>query len=304
MKKINLLFTVIGIIFTMLGTLTVLADDTAEYLQFATNENVEMLQQDSINAENAEDDKNNKIYAYATNKFSYRTNDKTPKKITSYEELVSLNLEPGSNRRNDYLLEQYPRSFFEDNFLYIYYICGTSTVIDYTITKVEEDESYINIEMFERKEESSDAVALHFLFVEADKSLLNKKLKITTTPYSYNITDLYLSDRSGNKIIKPDTNTDFVVNIDIESVESHHYIDLCIVAVYDEKGAFICMECIEDIKKNINDTGRYSFRVPIPETDREIGSVKAFVWDKIFIKRPWLGSMFPLSEMKELTFTQ
>ncbi len=202
-----------------------------------------------------------------------------------------------ANRRNSYLLKKYPESFFEDNFLYIYFVSMTSNILQCTITKSEADDEYINVDMLKRCTEHGDAVRPYFLFVEANKSFINKELNVTTTTSAYDITNLYLSDADGNEIDTTDTNADFIVNMDIVKKEDKVYTDYFIAALYDTDGVLIDTNYVKDIDENTQSSDSFSCKINFSGTNKKIGSIKVFAWS-------FLDKMTPVSDVKTLSLAE
>lgn len=111
--------------------------------------------------------------------------------------------------------------------------------------------------------------------------------------YQYEITGLRITDTSGVAIEKPQKNKSFIVEADITKIAERDDKDYLFVAVYDTDGALIS---IDYVKAKFVADGEYSFGFNIPSQEKNVGSVKAFVWNTF-------NSMEPLSENKILTFT-
>lgn len=111
--------------------------------------------------------------------------------------------------------------------------------------------------------------------------------------HPYQITTLCLKDTSGAVIKKPQKNTSFIIEANVVKTEARDKTDYLFVAVYDTDGALISLDYV---KAKFAVDGECSFGFYIPAQAKNIGSVKAFVWNAF-------DSMVPLAETKILTFT-
>lgn len=112
--------------------------------------------------------------------------------------------------------------------------------------------------------------------------------------YPYEITGLRLTDAGGNEMIAPEQGKSFIVETDIVKTEERNEKDYLFVAVYDESGVLLS---IDYVKAKFAVDGECSFGFNIPAQTKQVGSVKAFVWNTF-------NSMEPLAKTEILTFTE
>lgn len=111
--------------------------------------------------------------------------------------------------------------------------------------------------------------------------------------YLYEITNLSLVTQSGNQIESAPLNESFIAEVEVSKKSESDAKDYIFVAVYDKNGALLN---IDYVKAKFS-AGEYSFGFNIPAQNREIGSIKAFVWNSF-------ESMTPLAEAKTINFSK
>lgn len=105
----------------------------------------------------------------------------------------------------------------------------------------------------------------------------------------YTVNDVKIKDLSGNELEEiPDSS--FYFEINVTKNDNSKNDDSLIIAVYDEKGAFMDLKYMSGTYYQ-NQT--MSFGSMINKTDKKIGKIKAFVWDSI-------SGMHPLSNAMEV----
>ena len=122
-------------------------------------------------------------------------------------------------------------------------------------------------------------------------------VKPTTTPtpipsegYPYVISELSLKTTSGIALNKAPANTGFIVNTKFAKVQKLAETDYIFVAVYDKNGALLSLDYVlADFAENYT----YNVGFYIPPQTKEIGSIKAFIWNTF-------DNMTPLAKSKEL----
>lgn len=111
--------------------------------------------------------------------------------------------------------------------------------------------------------------------------------------YLYDIKNLSILTESETLIVPP-KNKSFIAEVEVnkknESGDSKDYI---IAAVYDKKGMLMHIDYAEANFDTNNDDASFDFN--IPAQSREIGSIKAYVWNDF-------NSMKPLAEAKQFDF--
>ncbi|MDO5397659.1 MAG: GLUG motif-containing protein [bacterium] len=108
--------------------------------------------------------------------------------------------------------------------------------------------------------------------------------------YPYEITDLRITDTNGTEISYPSADTSFIVEADVKKTAERSGKDYLFVAVYDTDGALLSLDYV---KADFAAGYDYSFGFNIPAQGKEIGSVKAYVWNSF-------GSPEPLAEAKRI----
>lgn len=221
-------------------------------------------------------------------------------KVNSYSELT--NLFTANSYEYRFLTEKYNEAFFENNYLFIYYIDKGSSGNVYSAPAI--SESLSGIEMKVNKEYSGDAddIVEWYLLCELDRAFSEKTISVTLTKfgkdvsveYPYQINGLRITNTAGKVIEKVQNNTSFIVEADITKTEDRNEKDYLFVAVYDTDGALISLDYV---KAKFSVDGECSFGFSIPPQEKSVGSVKAFVWNTF-------NSMEPLAENKTLSFTE
>ncbi|MGN0181587.1 MAG: hypothetical protein ACI4DP_04130, partial [Candidatus Ornithomonoglobus sp.] len=110
----------------------------------------------------------------------------------------------------------------------------------------------------------------------------------TMPEYPYEITLLRFTDTNGNEIIVPEQGKSFIVEAGIAKTQERDEKDYLFVTVYDTNGVLLN---IDYVKAKFAVDGECSFGFYVPAQDKEIGSIKAFVWNTF-------NSMQPLAESK------
>lgn len=101
-----------------------------------------------------------------------------------------------------------------------------------------------------------------------------------------------VTDTSGVEIAKPIVNQSFIAEVNIIKTEERNEKDYLFIVVYDTDGALINLDYV---KAKFTVDGECLFGFNIPAQKKEIGSIKAFVWNTF-------NSMEPLAKTKILTF--
>ena len=118
--------------------------------------------------------------------------------------------------------------------------------------------------------------------------------KATIPQYPYTITGLRFVDGTGEEIPKPEQGKSFIIEADILKITERDEKDYFFVAVYDENNTLMSLNYV---KAKFSVDGDCSFGFNIPEQEKSIGSVKAFVWHSF-------SSSELLAEAKTLTVTE
>lgn len=108
--------------------------------------------------------------------------------------------------------------------------------------------------------------------------------------YPYEITNLRITNTNGTEISYPSVDTSFIVEADVKKTAERSEKDYLFVAVYDMDGALLSLDYV---KADFAAGYDYSFGFNIPAQGKEIGSVKAYVWNSF-------GSPEPLAEAKKI----
>lgn len=110
--------------------------------------------------------------------------------------------------------------------------------------------------------------------------------------YPYEIKSLSALSTSGDKLETPPLNTDFMAEVAVYKNEARDTEDYVFVAVYDKNGMLLN---IDYVRSNFAPNYDYSIGFNIPAQNREIGSIKAFVWSGF-------DNAEPLAEAKAVEF--
>ena len=112
--------------------------------------------------------------------------------------------------------------------------------------------------------------------------------------YPYEIKDVSLVSESGAALDNAPSNQSFIVDITLKKTAQRDEKDYLFVAVYDTNNALLSLDYV---KAKFADNGEYNFGFHVPAQNKEIGSIKAYVWNSF-------GSMEPLAEAVELNFNK
>ena len=213
-------------------------------------------------------------------------------KVNSYSELIDL------FATNSFLAKKYNEAFFENNYLFIYYIDKGSSGNLYSAPNISESSSGIEIKINKEYSGDADDIVEWYLLCELDRAFSEKTISVTLTKfgknvnveYPYQINGLRITNTAGEVIEKIQNNTGFIVEADITKTEERNEKDYLFVAVYDTDGALISLDYV---KAKFAVDGKCSFGFSIPPQEKSVGSVKAFVWNTF-------NSMEPLAENKTL----
>jgi hypothetical protein len=155
--------------------------------------------------------------------------------------------------------------------------CNNLTEVEYGGSQADWDEIYIGID---------------------NECLTNANIsfgKTSPTPepdenYPYTINDLSLKNTSGEEIAEAPINKGFMVNVDFTKLMMRNLPDYIFVAVYDTDGAFLSLDYVQS---NFAENYTYNIGFYIQPQKKEIGKIKAFVWNSF-------NDTTPLAEVKEL----
>jgi hypothetical protein len=113
---------------------------------------------------------------------------------------------------------------------------------------------------------------------------------VKITLYPYEISQLILTDYTGNTLNFVPTNGNFISEVEVTKLLERNSRDYFVVAVYGKDGSLLSLNYM---KANIPTNESFSCGVNIPKIDGEIGEIKTFVWNS-------LSDMVPLAESVSL----
>ncbi len=134
-----------------------------------------------------------------------------------------------------------------------------------------------------------------YMIVNGENNVIQLAYSRNSCPY-YKITDMSVIDTDYNKMNAIPENTEFTVYYTLQQIaalEIDNY-GYAIAAVYDRDGALIAVQS-EKITRSA--AAPLGFNFSFDGQEKEIGTVKAFVWDGF-------GSIEPLAETETLSFTE
>ena len=111
----------------------------------------------------------------------------------------------------------------------------------------------------------------------------------TVSDYPYEIKDVSLISESGATLQTAPANQSFIVDMTLKKTAQRDEKDYLFVAVYDTNNALLSLDYV---KAKFADNGEYNLGFHVPAQTKEIGSIKAYVWNGF-------GAAEPLSEAKE-----
>lgn len=207
--------------------------------------------------------------------FSDPFNNSTVSSVVLGDNVTSIDVSAFENCRN---LEKIfiPKSVTEIE-MAAFSGCDNLTEIEYGGSQADWDEIYIGIE---------------------NECLTNANIsfgKTSPTPepdknYPYTINDLSLKNTSGETITEAPVNKGFMVNVSFTKLMMRNVPDYIFVAVYDTDGAFLSLDYVQS---NFAENYTYNVGFYIQPQKKEIGKIKAFVWNSF-------NDTTPLAEVKEL----
>ncbi|MGM9935744.1 MAG: Ig-like domain-containing protein [Candidatus Ornithomonoglobus sp.] len=113
---------------------------------------------------------------------------------------------------------------------------------------------------------------------------------IEPTDYPYEIESLSIKSETGALLTTTPSDSGFIINVKFAKVKERNAEDYLFVAVYDTNGALLSLDYVQ---ADFTENNSYSIGFHVPAQNREIGSVKAFVWNTF-------DSTQPLAEAKTL----
>lgn len=188
----------------------------------------------------------------------------------------------------------YGTEFFRNKSLLIVSWDQANTERNHEVASVvlSDDRSEVTLSYFAADGADTSWTESYSAVIAIPKTYSATQVTITTTDgeniYPYKITSICLTDTAGEVIALPNIGQSFIVKTGIHKLCERDEQDYLCVAVYDEYGALMNIDCE---KANIAVGGEYIFESNVPSQDKKIGYVKAFVWNTI-------SSMEPLAEVK------